>query len=202
MNTYGEAAKNGQALAISASASEQGYYGCVFSSYQDTVMAEVGLQVYAQCEIIGATDFIFGQSAQAWFHKVDIRVLPATYGTITASGRDSASSTSIYVINQSTIAAKSGSTVKAGSYYLGRPWREFAKVVIQDTSMTAVINSAGWTPWSSSESTANVVFEEYGNTGAGASGTRKIGKKISAPVTIASVLGSSYTSWVDGNYVD
>jgi pectinesterase len=68
--------------------------------------------------------------------------------------------------------------------------------------MTAVINSAGWTPWSSSISTANVVFEEYGNTGTGASGTRKIGKKISAPVTIASVLGSGYASWVDANYVD
>ncbi|RDW92588.1 pectinesterase-2 [Coleophoma crateriformis] len=202
VNTYGQASSNGQALALSAYASGQGYYGCQFSSFQDTILAEKGLQVYAQCEIIGAVDFIFGQSAQAWFHKVDIRVLATSFGTITASGRDSSSSSSIYVINKSTIAAKSGVTVTAGSYYLGRPWEPYAKVVVQDTSMTAVINSAGWTPWSSSVSTANVVFEEYGNTGTGASGTRKIGKKISSPVTIASVLGSSYATWVDSNYVN
>ena len=168
----------------------------------DTILAETGYQVYAQCLIIGAVDFIFGQSAQAWFHKVDIRVLPTSFGTITASGRDSSSSSSWYVINKSTIAAKSGSTVTAGSYYLGRPWEPYARVVVQDTSMTAVINSAGWTPWSSSISTANVIFEEYGNTGTGASGTRQIGKKISAPISIATVLGSSYASWIDGNYVD
>ena len=201
VNTYGQAESDGQALAISAEASGQGYYGCSFSSFQDTVLAETGLQVYAGCEIIGAVDFIFGQSAQAWFHKVDIRVLATTFGTVTASGRDSSSSSSIYVINDSTIAAKSGETVTAGSYYLGRPWEPYARVVVQDTSMTSVINSVGWVEWSSSESTANVVFEEYGNTGTGASGTRSIGKKISAAVTIASVLGSDYTSWVDSNYV-
>jgi pectinesterase len=68
--------------------------------------------------------------------------------------------------------------------------------------MSEVVNSAGWSQWSSSESTSNVDFEEYGNTGAGASGTRKVGKKISAPVTITSVLGSGYASWVDTSYVN
>lgn len=56
-NTYGEGS---QALAISAYADEQGYYGCGFYSYQDTVMAETGNQVFAECYIEGAVDFIFG----------------------------------------------------------------------------------------------------------------------------------------------
>lgn len=71
--------------------------------------------------------------------------------------------------------------------------------------MTNVINSAGWHEWSSSEpNTADVVFEEYGNTGAGASGTRaSFAKKISSPVSIKTVLGSSYASaaYVDEAYL-
>jgi pectinesterase len=138
---------------------------------------------------------------QAWFDQIDIRVLEASWGTITASGRDSSSSDSYYVINNSTIAAKSGESVSSGAYYLGRPWEPYARVVVQDTSMTDVINSAGWVEWSSSVSTSNVVFEEYGNTGSGASGTRAIGKKISSPLGVKSILGSSYTSWVDTTYL-
>ncbi|KAI9834798.1 MAG: hypothetical protein M1819_002884 [Sarea resinae] len=141
-------------------------------------------------------------SCQAWFDKCDIRVLATSFGTVTASGRDSSSSSSWYVINNSTIAAKSGETVTDGAYYLGRPWEPYARVVVQDTDMTDVINSAGWTEWSSSVSTANVIFEEYGNSGSGASGTRvSFAKKISSAVSIETVLGSSYSSWVDESYI-
>ena len=201
VNTYGEAGTNGQALAISAYASNQGYYACQFVSYQDTVLAETGAQVYGQCLIVGATDFIFGQTADAWFDQCDIRVLATSWGTITASGRNSASSSSWYVINNSSIAAESGQDVPDGAYYLGRPWEPYARVMVQETDMTSVINSAGWTQWSASVSTANVVFEEYNNTGAGASGTRAIGTRVSAPVDITTVLGSGYTSWVDTDYI-
>ena len=99
------------------------------------------------------------------------------------------------------MAAKSGETVSSGAYYLGRPWEPYARVVFQETSMTDVINSAGWVEWSSSVSTANVVFEEYDNTGAGASGTRSIGKKISSPLSVSTILGSDYSSWVDTAYI-
>ena len=70
--------------------------------------------------------------------------------------------------------------------------------------MSAVINSAGWSEWSSSTpNTANAVFGEYGNTGAGASGTRKYGKKLSSAIKIETILGSGYASasWVDTSYL-
>ena len=190
-------------MALSAYASNQGYYGCQFTGYQDTVLAETGSQIYAKSLIVGATDFIFGQTATAWFDGIDIRVLPTTYGTITASGRSSASNPSWYVIHNSTIAAESGQTVPSGAYYLGRPWAEYARVVFQDTSMTNVINSAGWIEWStSSPNTEDVTFEEYGNTGVGASGTRAgFSQKLSSPICITTVLGSGYTSWVDTSYL-
>lgn len=62
--------------------------------------------------------------------------------------------------------------------------------------MTGVINSAGWKQWNDGDPrTANVLFGEYQNTGIGSQGTRaSFSKKLSAAVTPASILGSSYTS--------
>jgi pectinesterase len=36
-NTFGQAATSGQALALSAQNTNQGFYGCKFTGYQDTV---------------------------------------------------------------------------------------------------------------------------------------------------------------------
>lgn len=198
-NTYGVGA---QALALSAYATDQGYYACQFIGYQDTVLAETGNQVYAKCYIQGAIDFIFGQHATAWFDDCQIGVVALNGGTITANGRSSSSDPSYYVINKSNIAAASGQSVASGSYYLGRPWSEYARVVFQYTTMSNVINSAGWEQWSSSEpNTADILFGEYDNSGAGASGTRKLETKLSAPISISTILGSNYASWVDTTYL-
>lgn len=93
----------------------------------------------------------------------------------------------------------------SGAFYLGRPWSEYARVVFQDTSMTDVINSAGWSEWStSSPNTEGVYFGEYGNTGAGASGTRaSFATELSSAVSIETILGSSYTSagYYDASYM-
>ena len=66
-----------------------------------------------------------------------------------------------------------------------------------------MINPAGWSIWNNGdERTANVTFEEYGNSGAGASGTRaSFSKKIPSPVAIPTVLGTGFTSWVDQAYL-
>lgn len=183
----------------------QGYYACQFTGYQDTILAETGAQLYARSLIVGSTDFIFGQSATAWFSQCDIRVLAASLGYVTASGRDSSSNPSYYVLNNCTIAAQTGNTVPSGAYYLGRPWEQYARVAVQDTSMTDVINSKGWSEWETSEpNTEDVSFGEYDNTGAGSEGTRaSFATKLSSPVEITSILGSDYASasWVDTSYL-
>jgi pectinesterase len=162
VNSYGSGS---QAVALSAAAATQGYYGCSFQGFQDTVLANTGTQVYAKCEIVGATDFIFGQTAVAWFDSVDIKVLEASRGYVTANGRDSDSNPSYYVFNKATIAAADGNTVKAGAYYLGRPWRNYARVIFQYTEMSDVVNSAGWAEWGSSDTrTDNVYFGEVRKT--------------------------------------
>lgn len=200
VNTRGS---DSQALALSANNAKQGYYGCQFKGFQDTILAQDGVQVYAKSYIEGATDFIFGQKAQAWFDGVNIGVLSASLGYITANGRDSATNPSYYVINKSKISAASGNNVTAGAYYLGRPWSNYARVVFQSTSMTNVINGAGWTQWQSSDPrTDKVEFGEFGNSGVGSKGTRaSFSKKLGAAVGIATVLGSDYKSWVDTTYL-
>jgi pectinesterase len=134
---------------------------------------------------------------------VDIRVLAASLGYITANGRDSSSNPSYYVINKSKISAANGNNVPAGAYYLGRPWRNYARVVFQSTSMTNVINGAGWTKWNTGDDrTDNVLFGEFGNSGDGSKGSRaSFSKKLSSAVSISTVLGSDYTTWVDTSYL-
>ncbi|KAL2128166.1 hypothetical protein VTI74DRAFT_9557 [Chaetomium olivicolor] len=200
VNTRGQGS---QALALSAQKDRQGYYACQFKGYQDTVLAQEGAQVYAKSYIEGATDFIFGQKARAWFDGVDIRVLAASVGYVTANGRDSDSNPSYYVINKSSVSAKAGATVNAGAYYLGRPWRNYARVVVQNTKLSGVINAAGWKIWNTGdERTDHVEFGEYANTGDGAKGTRaSFAKKLGSAVKIETVLGSDYKGWVDTAYL-
>jgi pectinesterase len=180
-----------------------GYYGCQFKGFQDTILAQEGTQVYAKSYIEGATDFIFGQKAQAWFDGVDIRLLAASTGYITANGRTASSNPSYYVINNSKISAASGNSVSAGAYYLGRPWGNYARVVFQSTSMTNVINGAGWSKWNTGdERTDKVEFGEFGNSGDGSKGTRAgFSKKLGAAISISTVLGSDYKNWVDTAYL-
>ncbi|PLB51651.1 putative pectinesterase precursor [Aspergillus steynii IBT 23096] len=193
-----------QALAVSAYGENQGYYGCKFIGYQDTLLAQSGNQIYAKSLIQGAVDFIFGQSARAWFHQCDIRVVEGPSAAhITANGRRSESDESYYVIHKSTVEAADGDSVKAGTYYLGRPWSEYARVVFQKTSMSDVINSAGWAEWSdASPNTDNVTYAEYGNTGKGAKGDRvSFSHKLDEAISISEILGADWQSWVDTSYV-
>lgn len=103
------------------------------------------------------------------------------------------------------MAAAPGNTVSDGAYYLGRPWRNYARVVFQKTELSKVINAAGWAIWNAGdERTDQVYFAESGNTGTGSSGTRApFAKKISTPVAIEAVLGSGYANakYVDARYL-
>lgn len=198
-NTYG---KGSQAVALSAYNTKQGYYGVGLYGYQDTLLAETGNQIYAGCYIEGAVDFIFGQHARAWITKSDIAV-SAGGGCITANGRSTSSDVSYYVIDQSTVSAASGASVTASSVYLGRPWSEYARVCFQDTVLSSIINPAGWSIWSTSmPNTEAVTFQEYDNSGAGASGTRaSFSTKLSSAISIGTILGSDYATWVDASYL-
>lgn len=195
-NTYG---KGSQAVALAAYNKHQGYYGVGIYSYQDTLLAEQGTQIYANCYIEGATDFIFGHEGLVWITNSTIGVSGA--GSITASGRDSADSDSYYVITDSTVTTASGASVSPGNVYLGRPWRAYARVAFQRTELPDLINSAGWSLWHKDDPrTDGVVYGEFENSGDGASGDRDYETVLSAALEIADILGSDYSDWVDATY--
>ncbi|KAH7015816.1 pectin lyase fold/virulence factor [Ilyonectria destructans] len=195
INVVNSRGKGVQAIALSAYGSEQGYYGCQFSGYQDTILSNQGYHYFHGSYIEGATDFIFGQEAIAWFDSCTIGISGSGY--ITASGRDSEDNPSWYVINKSTIEALSG--VDEGATYLGRPWRTYARVVFQNSELGSVVNAAGWKAWGDNP-TDNVYYGEFGNTGEGASGERaSFSQELSSAVSIEDILGS--TSWLDSDYI-
>lgn len=205
-NTFGHINSNGQNLALSAHTGNQGYYGVGLYGYQDTLLANAGNQLYAKSKILGAIDFIFGQTATAWLDQIDIVTIAA--GSITASGR-AADNPSWYVINNSTVRGVNASVeAKAGINYLGRPWGNYSRVTFQDTYLSDVINPAGWSTWGKTDPRTNhVQYEEYHNYGPGSYPTEgpraNFSTQISSPRMITDVLGAGYASewWVDESYL-
>ncbi|KAF5392252.1 hypothetical protein D9757_001532 [Collybiopsis confluens] len=199
-NTFGQGS---QALALSASGTNQGYYAAGFYGYQDTVLSESGNQYFGFCYIEGAVDFIFGQHARTFFQKNTIASVGP--GTITADGPASKTD-GLFVINESTIQQSTAATSSlTAEVFLGRPWTEFATVAFTSCSLSAIINPAGWEIWSTATpNTGDVTFAEYENTGAGAAGTRaSFATKITsnAAYNIGVVLGANWATWVDQSFV-
>lgn len=121
----------------------QGYYGCSFSSYQDTLYAKSGTQYYSQCYITGAVDYVFGDAA-AWFESSTIASVGG--GSITANSRETTDDTTWYIFNQCTIQQSDNATEDlSGEVYLGRPWRALARVMYQMSTLSDIINADGWT---------------------------------------------------------
>ena len=198
-NTFGQSATNGQALALSAQKTNQGFYGCKFTGYQDTIYANEGRQIYAKSFVNGAVDFIFGLRAIAWFDKIDIETIGPGY--ITANGREAANNTSFYVFNEVKVTGTSGPK----STVLGRPWRPYSRVVFQKSYLGDVVKPEGWVRWDAVQSLANVFYAEYKNSGPGAAvGARaNFSSQLTASIKAADLFGKRFEkeSWVDADYL-
>ncbi|CAE7107330.1 unnamed protein product [Rhizoctonia solani] len=191
-NTYGHPVTQSQAIALSVQAGQFGCYGCKITGSQDTLLANKGTQFYGKSYIEGGVDFIFGQQGAIWITGSTINTIGNGY--ITASGRSSEDST-YYVIDKCSITG-------TGRQYFGRPWRNYARVVVQNSKIGGHIQPAGWSAWSSATPNTNhVLFGEFNNSGTGAwrSGRASFAKRLGAGVAIRTVLGD--TKWVDSAYL-
>ncbi|KAL2840340.1 pectinesterase A [Aspergillus pseudodeflectus] len=191
VNGYG---KGAQAVALAASGERQGYYGCRFLGYQDTLYARAGIQYYSNCYIEGAVDYIFG-AASAWFGECTIVSNGAGY--ITAMSREVASDPSWYCFDHCDISGKSGLDL-TGDVYLGRPWRVLARVIYQNSELSDIIHPAGWTTMAEG---ATPLYYEVNNTGEGAdTSDRLYESEIAGAVDKTTVLGSGWAGWIDRSY--
>ncbi len=77
---YNESLKitsDSQAVAALVQADKSTFVGCKFTSYHDTLYAQVGRQYYINCFIEGHTDYIFGYNATALFDDSYIKSIGA-----------------------------------------------------------------------------------------------------------------------------
>ncbi|KAM0017579.1 putative pectinesterase [Helianthus debilis subsp. tardiflorus] len=167
-----------QAVAIRVGSDLSAFYQCDMLGYQDTLYVHSNRQFYINCFISGTVDFIFGNAA-AVFQDCDIharRPNPNQRNMVTAQGRSDPNQNTGIVIQKSRIGATSDLRAVQGSFptYLGRPWREYSRTVVMQSTISDVINPAGWFPWSGNFALDTLYYGEYQNTGAGASTANRV----------------------------
>ncbi|KAK1314937.1 Pectinesterase 2 [Acorus calamus] len=176
-NTAGAARE--QALAVRVASDHSVFYRCSLRGYQDTLYALSLRQFYRECDIYGTIDFIFGNAA-AVFQNCNIilrRPAKGHYNTILANGRTDPGQNTGFSLQKCRIGAGSEfyperQTVAS---YLGRPWKEYSRAVVMQSSMDDSIWRKGWDEWSGGFALKTLYFAEYANVGPGAGTAGRVG---------------------------
>ncbi|UOQ68628.1 pectinesterase family protein [Hymenobacter volaticus] len=158
----------GQAVAVWVAGDKARFKNCRFLGFQDTLYTYGygSRQYYQDCYIEGTVDFIFGSST-AWFEHCTIFCKQNGYVTA-ASTPDSTRYG--YVFNRCTITGDA----PANSFYLGRPWRPYAKTVFLNCELGPQINPAGWDHWGKDSNKQTAYYAEYSNKGKGAQPKQRV----------------------------
>ncbi|XVF27151.1 hypothetical protein REPUB_Repub14bG0081900 [Reevesia pubescens] len=161
-----------QAVALRVGSDLSAFYQCDMLAYQDTLYVHSNRQFYVNCLIAGTVDFIFGNAA-ASFQNCDIHARKPNSGQknmVTAQGRTDPNQNTGIVIQKCRIGATSDLQPVRSNFptYLGRPWKEYSRTIIMQSTISDVIHPAGWHEWSGTFALKTLVYGEYQNTGAGA----------------------------------
>lgn len=154
----------GQAVAIWVGADKAIFYNCRFLGFQDTLYTygKGARQLYLDCYVEGTVDFIFGSST-AWFENCEILCKQKGYITAASTPQDVKYG---YVFYDCKIKGDEG----VQEFYLGRPWRPYAKVLFTNCEIPAFVKAEGWHNWGKVENETTAYFAEHNNVGVG-SGT-------------------------------
>ncbi|AQL05980.1 putative pectinesterase/pectinesterase inhibitor 13 [Zea mays] len=98
---------------------------------------------------------------------------------VTAQARRDHQQTTGFVIHRSQIVADeqllASSSGESGSApvrtYLGRPWKEFARTVVMESTIDGFVHGQGYMPWEGKDSLGTAFFGEFRNAGDGANVT-------------------------------
>ncbi|GMY26826.1 probable pectinesterase 29 [Fagus crenata] len=159
------------AVAAMISGDKSAFYRCGFYGLQDTLWDVQGRHYYKKCTIQGAIDFIFG-AGQSIFEKCSISFLgqavePGLLGYITAQGRSGPYDTNGFVFKDCIVHG-------TGSTYLGRPWREYARVIFYNSNLTNVVAPEGYNSWNSGGREDQLTYVEHGCYGPGANTSKRV----------------------------
>jgi len=165
-NTFGP---HGQALAIEVAGDRVAFDNCRFLGWQDTMFADSsGRNYFHHCYIEGHVDFIFGKS-MAVFDSCEIRSKQKGY--LTAASTEQGKPYG-YVFLHCKLTADAD--VKAGTVYLGRPWRPYAATAFIECQMGPQIRPEGWFNWKNPANERTARYAEFGNTGPGAQLSQRV----------------------------
>lgn len=178
-NSYDEAANGAsQALALYAGGDRQVYRNISVLGNQDTLLSWSGSasKVYRQyfyaSWIEGDVDFIYGDGTAVFDH---CKIHSLSRGSSSNNGYVTAASTwNTNPYGFLFVADAFSSNAPAGTVYLGRPWHPsgntatIAQVLIRDSTLDAHVHTSQ--PWTdmSGFSWKDARFDEYHNSGAGA----------------------------------
>src|SRR5262245_979728 len=148
--------KQSQAVALSITGDRAELKRVRLLGAQDTLHAgdkcksgegcHVSRQHFEDCYIEGHVDFIFGDST-AVFENCELRAIAYDEIFLTAHRDETPDEDRFYVFERCRISAAPG----AGRIWLGRPWRDYARVVFLNTRIDAHVEPAGWREWTPGE---------------------------------------------------
>jgi pectinesterase len=158
----------GQAVAVAVIGTRAAFRDVRFLGRQDTLYTQGkgSLSYFRDCYIEGTVDFVFG-AGTALFENCELHSVGEGYVTAAATAEGAPYG---YVFRHCRLTAAPGVT----RVYLGRPWREHARVAILDSELGAHIVPEGWHDWGKPERQATAFYLEAGNTGAGAATDQRV----------------------------
>ncbi|KAI3920696.1 hypothetical protein MKW92_021057 [Papaver armeniacum] len=195
-----------QAVALRVGSDLSAFYECDMLAYQDTLYVHSLRQFYINCLVAGTVDFIFGNAAVV-LQDCDIHARRPNSGQknmVTAQGRTDPNQNTGIVIQKSRIGATSDLLPVQSSFptFLGRPWKQYSRTVVMQTTISNVIVPAGWSEWAGTFALDTLFYAEYLNTGPGAGTSGRVSWKgyrtltsasEATPFTVANfVAGSSW----------
>ncbi|TXG72574.1 hypothetical protein EZV62_001153 [Acer yangbiense] len=176
---YGNS-KNPRVPAVAAmiGGDKTSFHRCRFSGVQDTLWDDQGRHYYSHCTIEGAVDFIFGSGQSIYencvIHFVGKGIEVGLSGFITAQGRTNPDDANGFVFKRCIV-------IGTGTTYLGRPWRDYARVFFYNSNLTNVIQPQGWNSWNAAGREHQLTFAEHDCYGAGSDTSDRVSweKKLS-----------------------
>ncbi|EEB90465.1 hypothetical protein MPER_11326 [Moniliophthora perniciosa FA553] len=164
-----------QALAVDISYANASFYGCSFSSFQDTWYTGRNASTYVvDSTIFGTIDYLFGFGT-AWFQNVILANRACGGGVVAWKGTNLTDAPGnrygAYVAESQIIRSPdaNATTDITKKCFLGRPWNDLATTVFLNVFMEDVIQPAGWTAFSKSrpEIFNTTFYAEFNSTGPG-----------------------------------
>lgn len=161
------AGRVGQAVAVEVNSDRVTFINCRFRGNQDTYYANSAGRIYMKdCYIEGTTDFIFGKSIVVFDHCI---IHSKKHSYITAASTPEGFKYG-YVFLHCTLTADIAIT----KVFLGRPWRDFARVVFIDCYMGAHILPEGWHNWDKPWREETAYYAEYNCCGPGSDTSTRV----------------------------